>query len=402
MQSNAPPRQPVAHYFARQCVSSLLSHPKLLMINLLLLTLLLAAGPALTQTPPPPAAHSYYIKGQLGHYNAPAKVYLVGSQGTDSATLHNGRFELRGSCAVPTSAELVLERQGRLRDGWQKQLYGGKMETIWVKSPDRLELFLEPGPVTISSSDSARAARLSGGPLTADYQRLLASTKPFVTKLLAGIKSKEESAAVFIGYQQAFLTFAKANPNSWVGFFALQQGSMMGPPNYAEVAPLYAALSPALRGSAPGREYGAMLDKLKTTTVGAIAPSFTQQTPEGKTVSLADYQGKYVLVDFWASWCGPCRAENPNVLAAYNAFKGKNLEILGVSIDSNRDKWLKAVAEDKLPWTQVSDLKQENEAAQRYSVNSIPQNFLIDPAGRIIATNLRGPELAATLARLLK
>lgn len=362
---------------------------------------LLALAPLLAhaQATPP---HPYLIRGQIGKLNAPAKVYLVGGAGRlDSATLKNGQFEFKGATPQPGPAALVLGRQGRFLDGWQRKMLGGKMETVYVEYRDRHQIFLEPGPIVLTGTDSLRTAHLTGGPLTADYQRLTTSTQSILHKLTGGAKSQEEAATAFKDYRQAFLNFAQANPASWVGLFAMQQYSMMGPVSYAEATPVYAAFSPELRTSEPGQQYGAMLESLKATAIGATAPDFTQADATGKPVKLSDYRGKFVLVDFWASWCVPCRAENPNVLAAYNSFKDKNFAILGVSIDSNQEKWLKAVAEDKLPWPQVSDLKRENEAAQRYNVQTIPQNFLIDPSGKIIAANLRGPELAATLARLL-
>lgn len=139
--------------------------------------------------------------------------------------------------------------------------------------------------------------------------------------------------------------------------------------------------------------------------VGALALNFTQQTPDGKTVSLSDYRGKYVLVDFWAAWCGPYRQDNPAVTKVYQTYKNRNFDILSVSLDdkNGREKWLKAVQEDQLAWTQVSDLHGfQSEAAQRYHVQSIPQNFLIDPSGKIVAANLRGEELQTVLAQYLR
>jgi peroxiredoxin len=139
------------------------------------------------------------------------------------------------------------------------------------------------------------------------------------------------------------------------------------------------------------------------TTVGFKATNFSQNTPEGKTVSLSDFKGKYVLVDFWASWCRPCRMENPNVVAAYNRFKDKGFTVLGVSMDSNREPWIAAIKQDNLTWTHVSDLKGwGNEVGKLYNVTGIPQNFLIDKEGKIVAKDLRGAALDEKLAEVLK
>ncbi|MFI5124352.1 MAG: redoxin domain-containing protein [Chitinophagales bacterium] len=164
----------------------------------------------------------------------------------------------------------------------------------------------------------------------------------------------------------------------------------------------YLTLSPAVQESMYGKYVKEQIATGKIGAVGTEAIDFTQSDTAGNLISLSSFKGKYVLVDFWASWCQPCRMENPNVLAAFGKFKSKNFTVLGVSLDRARDPWIKAIHDDGLEWAQVSDLKfWNNEAAMKYRIQQIPQNFLVDPNGKIIGKNLRGPELDARLCALL-
>jgi peroxiredoxin len=164
----------------------------------------------------------------------------------------------------------------------------------------------------------------------------------------------------------------------------------------------YQKLSPEAQQSMYGKYLQEQIDNGKVGAIGSDALDFSQADTSGKMIRLSSFKGKYVLVDFWASWCKPCRMENPNVLAAYDRFKAKNFTVLGVSLDQNKSSWIKAINDDKLVWSQVSDLKfWNNDVARQYKIQQIPQNILIDPNGKIIGKNLRGAELDSKLCALL-
>lgn len=145
------------------------------------------------------------------------------------------------------------------------------------------------------------------------------------------------------------------------------------------------------------------LDEMRVLSMGQVAPEIELPNPEGQVVKLSDFRGKYVMIDFWAGWCKPCREENPNVVRLYNEYKDQGFEVFGVSLDRTREAWVDAIFEDGLTWTQVSDLKYFNSvAAELYQINAIPATYLIDPDGKIIGKDLRGPSLESKLKEIFE
>ena len=197
--------------------------------------------------------------------------------------------------------------------------------------------------------------------------------------------------------------FIRANPGSAISLRALTQVAGFGRDlDPAVVGPLFEGLAPAVRQSPDGQAFAARQAEARHLGVGQLAPDFTQNDPSGRPVSLRDFRGQYVLLDFWASWCKPCRAENPALVAVYQQFKSRHFTVLSVSLDQDQGKWEKAIAADGLKWTHVSDLKPEqNEVAWRYGIKGVPQNLLIGPDGLILALNLHGMALSQKLAAVL-
>ncbi|RYY26605.1 MAG: AhpC/TSA family protein [Sphingobacteriaceae bacterium] len=348
---------------------------------------------------------NYTIKGSISNLSKPAKVYLTyrtaSSNATDSATVQNGKFVFNGSVAEPVKASLRLAHADNTRN-----------------AADVLPLYLEPGNININGSDSIYNAKINAGELNKSNQELTFALKPFTAQikslsaearvLPASQRTPEAEAAFDKRYEaieqeqkKVLKDFITTHQPTLVSLDALKSfgGSF---PDAAEVGPLYAKIEPAVKGTIAGKQYASWLAGWKATSVGAQAPLFSQNDKNGQPISLASFKGKFLLVDFWASWCGPCRRENPGIVKTFNQYKDKNFTILGVSLDSKKEAWLKAVADDQLNWAQVSDLKfWKNEVAELYGVRAIPQNFLLDPQGKIIAKNLNGEQLAAKLQEVL-
>lgn len=202
-------------------------------------------------------------------------------------------------------------------------------------------------------------------------------------------------------YQEKADSITKANSNTYLAAYMV--ASNMGGMDAEELAAKYEILGPDAKATTYGKKIAERIQKLSAVAVGQVAPDFTLNTPEGQPLSMHSIKGKVKIIDFWASWCGPCRGENPNVVKIYKEFHPKGLEILGVSLDSNKEAWMKAIEDDQLTWNHVSDLKGwGSEAAQLYAVNGIPHMIVLDENNVIVAKNLRGDALKAKIAEMLK
>ena len=351
------------------------------------------------------AADGYEVSGQLK--NAPAGTVLHLSELTSNQFVEksqvktdaSGNFTLKGLAATPGIFQLKVDEANQvllLLDNKTRVQLSGDAKSL-------------PATYSVKGSKDAEVLRQLTLVMQGSKSQLENIGKRYNAAGQAGktdeMKTIEKEYYVIqSGTTAQVKNLIRRNATSAVSGFAV--GAFLSPEEEFQFADSVASVQRKANPNSPfTKELTARLEPMRTTALGAMAPEINLATPEGGKLALSSLRGKYVLIDFWASWCGPCRQENPNVVKAYNQFKdkGKGFTIYSVSLDQDKAKWEKAIAADGLTWHHVSDLAGWNSVAGgAYGVKAIPQSFLIDPQGKIIAKNLRGEALAAKLADVLK
>jgi len=324
-------------------------------------------------------------------------LYHPGDGPTDSVVISHGQFDFAGSVSEPEFCHLVF------------RLTKDKTYSIGF--------FLQGGALGLTGKkDSLDNLVPSGAPIQEEYLQFEKKEASLVDwtswesayKAAQAAKNKARSDSLMavaneISNRQKQLAkdYAAAHPSSYVAVEEVRNYFSYNP-DADELQGIYNGFSPLIQNSKEGTLLKKTLDAALLTGVGRPAPAFAQANAKGKPIALSSFKGQYVLVDFWASWCGPCRMENPNVLKSYRQYHAKGFTVLGVSLDDKKADWLKAINKDGLPWMQVSDLKGwKNDVAVLYGVEGIPMNYLIDKEGKIVAKGLRGADLDKKLEEFL-
>lgn len=347
------------------------------------------------------AAGSLIIKGKVvGITNGSVSVTteVFSQKKTFDAPIANGRFEVKITQPSPTLYSLVIKED----------------------PTGRLLFFADNGIIQIDvvkgSMSNAKVSGSISNKEFAQYNSMVEAYDGLLNRIKEVYANLDEAGALLPkqdSLESIFNITSQKKDSSIQSWVRLHSQSFVSPLvmilNYGNdgnpvmMRPMFDSFSEAVKKSYYGNFLESVLIRKEGLDVGKKAPNFSQTDTLGNSVSLESFKGKYVLVDFWASWCGPCRQENPNLVRTYEKFKSRNFEILGVSLDNNKDKWLQAIKDDQLNWPHVSDLKYwKNEVAVQYGVQSIPANFLLDKEGNIIAKGLRGAALEQALGQLLK
>lgn len=336
-------------------------------------------------------------------YFSRVKMYGASKPDVMTVSVAGGKFLVKGEIDEPEQAVLSFNKEAKA-------------------DSSALSFLIDKGTLSVAISDKLPSAKVVGSKADLDFKAYLkkqsSDTNEFnelYLQLMEQAKKGASRDSLQLVFQNAYeiykkeiqnirLDFIKSNPTAFISVLLLPEVAEYSQ-DYKMVDALFNQLSADVRKTPSAKIIHERFSKDRQLAVGSVAPEFSQADVDGKLVKLTDFRGKYVLVDFWASWCGPCRQDNPNIVRVYNQYKEKNFTVLGVSLDRAEGKaaWLKAIKDDNLTWPQVSDLNfWKNEVALLYNVTSIPQNFLLDPQGKIIAKNLRGEQLENALSEILK
>lgn len=350
----------------------------------------------------------YEINGTVAGVENGKKVYLesqseTGPVSLDTAVVENGKFKL----------------DGKLKEGIELAFV--RIETLNGSVP----MILENGEINVEfNKDTIQKSKIGGTKNNDKFQSYNNESQVIYKKM---IKFQEVNQQKMMTAQQTqdtatvntlmkelnkfqdemneqSKTFISKNPDAFVSVLLLENFLMRNYLTVEEVKAYYDKLDKTLLETKSGKNIKKMLETLTAVNIGSVAPDFSAPSPNGKMISLKESMGKVTLIDFWASWCGPCRQENPNVVAMYKELHDKGLNIIGVSLDKEGDaeKWKEAIAKDGLTWNHISNLKHWKEPiAEQYNVKSIPATFLLDASGKIVAKDLRGEELKAKVKELL-
>ncbi|MHB1178239.1 MAG: redoxin domain-containing protein [Daejeonella sp.] len=359
---------------------------------------------------------SFTISGSLDSSIKVTNLYFSKSAFYDNAVSEalkipvlNGKFTIKGTILEPGPAFLSLTEER-----------GSSPGTKPNDQADTKQFVLDKGDITVTVKEKLSSASVVGSKANDDILRYTAGQSSYMAQLSdlneAAQRQSElgvpvdsivkmyntplkEARKELFNYQKQFVN---KNPEAFISLLLIPEIARTSQ-NFIQADSMFNGLSIAIKNGPTAKTIKSFLASELKTSIGALAPAFAMADTAGKLISLSSLKGKYVLLDFWAAWCGPCRQENPNVVQVYHKFKDKGFTVFGVSLDRERKAWLKAIIDDRLSWLQVSDLNFWNsKAAVLYGVSSIPRNFLIDPNGKIIGKDLRGPDLGEKLEEIFK